>query len=141
MYLMHTRIRRCCDTCGSRTTAQWRKAGVSYGYMRNFFTAGKGATKTKDYLAMNGGSITTESDICNKCWLAFRDNAESTKITVEHYIAVIEAQPVGLPNAQAERNVSLVLLRNVCQGKMVSLERCKSRLHEERHRAGAVDVG
>ena len=27
MYLMHTRIRRCCDTCGSRTTVHWRKAG------------------------------------------------------------------------------------------------------------------
>ena len=70
MYVMHTRVLRCCDTCGSRTTVQWRKAGISYGYMRNFFTAGKGATKTKDYLANNGGSINTESEICNKCCLS-----------------------------------------------------------------------
>ena len=46
-----------CDTCGSRTTVQWRKAGISYGYMRNFFTAGKGATKTKDYLRITVGRL------------------------------------------------------------------------------------
>ena len=97
MYVMYTSIRRCCDTCGSRKTVHWRKAGMSYGYMKNFLTAGKGATKTKDYLTNNGGSINTESDICNKCWLGFRGNAEGTKISAEHYIAVIEAQPVGLP--------------------------------------------
>ncbi|CAN0250788.1 unnamed protein product [Pylaiella littoralis] len=65
-----------CETCGTRTTHHWRTAGIRYGY-HTFFASGKGATHRRDYLRVNGGELSMESDICNASWLFFRDNGGS----------------------------------------------------------------
>ena len=139
MYDVRGRIRLRCAACGSVKTPKWRKVGVRYGYMTSFFTAGKGAKNTLDHLSKNGGSLHTDSDICNRCWLLFRNNGEGTNISAEAYIAIIEAEPVGeRPTAVAGRHVAVQLLGHISRGEVVSLERCTSMLRAELQRAGGV---
>ncbi|CAM9746780.1 unnamed protein product [Pylaiella littoralis] len=68
---------RKCETCGTCSTPQWRKAGTRYGYMHSFFDSGKGATHRHHYLRSTKGELTMESDVCNSCLLFFRVNSES----------------------------------------------------------------
>lgn len=142
MYDVRGRIRLRCAACGSVKTPKWREVGVRYGYMMSFFTAGKGAKNTLDHLSKNGGSLHTDSDICNRCWLLFRNNGEGTNISAEAYIAIIEAEPVGeRPTAVAGRHVAVQLLGHISRGEVVSLERCTSMLRAELQRAGGVIRG
>ncbi|CAM9648520.1 unnamed protein product, partial [Pylaiella littoralis] len=110
--------------------------------MHTFFASGKGATHRRDYLRVNGGELSMESDICNACWLFFRNNGGSVKTTAAAYASYVESSsPGGGESANAERCVALELLEHLRSGKMVSLHECMSWVHAERERVGLRAAG